>query len=888
MSAHDAAPGLGIVRSLAPLVPRARRDEWTAEWHGELAWAAYEAARRGESPPLTALRLRWRALGALADAVWLRRRHHGGHDVIGQDVRYAARALRRRPGFVAVVVLTLALGIGATTALFSVVNGVLLRPLHFPDAERLVEIRGEPTDGDLERVGPGASYPDYLDFRAQTTRFAHLAAFRTWRVTHTAAGREPSRVDVLYATASYFPTLGVRPLLGRALLPADEQPGAAPVVVLGHALWQQRFGGDPNVLGRAMTLDGVPTTIVGVLPRDANLDRADAQLWQPIVPGETERERGVHRYALIGRLRADATPAQAEAEVRAVARRLELAHPRDNAKRSATVRPLHESVVGDARPALLMLFGAVTLVLLVGCANLASLFLARGAAREREMAVRAALGAGRGRLLRQWMTESLMLTLGGGLAGLLVAWLGTRALLTFVPRSIPRAAEVALDLPVLGFLVAVSVATGLLFGALPALQLRRGAGTSGALHGAPRTATAGRARTRLRQTLVVAEMTLATVLVVGAALLLKSFWQLHSTPLTVRAEGVTVVPLQLPASRYDSADAVTRFYARLRDEVAALPGVRSAALAFEHPMSEGWTSSYAIAGEPAPSEGDRPEARVRPVTPGYFRTVGLALRAGRDVSADDRFDTPGVVVVNEAFVRRHFAGRDPIGRVIERGGSWWPGQPRAFAIVGVVADEPYLGVGRAPDPATYYPHAQFPMSDMWLVVQADQDAAALAPLLRERIWRLDPALPVEQATALATLLGRTLAEPRFNASLLSLFAGAALLLAGIGIYGILAYTVAQRTREIGVRLALGAARAHVVRQVVGQGLRVALAGVALGTLGALALGRTLGALLFGVQSHDPLVLASVVAVLLTVAAGAAWLPARRASRIAPSIALRQE
>jgi putative ABC transport system permease protein len=888
MSAHDDAPGLDIVRALAPLVPRARRDDWLAEWRGELAWGAHEAARRGESPPLVALRLRWRALGALTDALWLRRRHLGGHDVLGQDVRYAARALRRRPGFVAVVVLTLALGIGATTALFSVVNGVLLRPLHFPQAEQLVEIRGEPTDGDVERVGPGASYPDYLDFRAQSTRFAHLAAFRTWTVTLTAPEREPARLDVLYATASWFPTLGVRPLLGRALLPADEQPGAAPVVVLGHDLWQRRYGGDPRVIGRAMTLDGVPTTIVGVLPRDAHLDRAEAQLWQPIVPGPMERERGVHRLSLIGRLRPDATPEQARVELRAIARRLELAYPRDNVKRSATVRPLHDSVVGDARPALLLLFGAVTLVLLVGCANLASLFLARGASREREMAVRAALGAGRGRLLRQWMTESLMLTLGGGLAGLVVAWLGMRALLTFVPRSIPRAAEVTLDLPVLGFLLCVSVVAGVVFGALPALQLRRGASASGALHGAGRTIGAGRSRARLRQALVVGEMTLATVLVVGAALLLKSFWQLHGAPLPVRAEGVSVTRLQLPTTSYDSAAKVARFYARLRDEAAALPGVRAAAVAYEHPLSEGWTSSYAIVGEPRPSEGERPEARVRPVSPGYFRAVGLALRRGRDFGPDDRMDTPGVVVVNEAFARRHFAGRDPIGRTIDRQSPWWPGQPTTFTIVGVVADEPFLGVGRAADPATYYPHAQFPMQDMWLVVHAEREAATLAPLLRERIWRLDPTLPVEEVTALPTLLGRALAEPRFNASLLSLFAGAALLLAAIGIYGILAYTVAQRTREIGVRLALGAARAQVVRQVVGQGLRVALAGVVLGTLGALALGRVLGALLQGVSGHDPLVLASVIAVLTTVAAAAAWLPARRASRIAPSIALRQE
>ncbi|MDF1504922.1 ABC transporter permease, partial [Roseisolibacter sp. H3M3-2] len=883
-------PGAAIVRALSPLVPSARRAEWRAEWEGELAWGAHEGARRGEPAALVAARLRWRALGDLLDAAWLRRHHsHSGGPVLAHDLRYAARALRRRPGFVAVVVLTLALGIGATTALFSVVNGVLLRPLAFPEAERLVEVRGVSTDGNPERVGASASYPDYVDYRDQSTRFAHLAAFRTWTTTLTAADAEPARLPLMLATASYFPTLGVRPLVGRALVPADERPGAPAVAVLGHALWRQRFGGDPAVVGRAITLDGVPTTVVGVLPPDAKLDRADVQLWQPVVPGALERERGVHRYSVVGRLRPGATPEQATTELRAVARRLEAAFPRDNAKRTVELRALRESVVGDARPALLILFGAVTLVLLVGCANLASLFLARGAAREREMAVRAALGAGRTRLMRQWMTESLLLTLSGGLAGLAVAWLGTRALLAFVPQSIPRAGEVTLDLPVLGFLLAVSVATGLVFGALPALQLRRDAGApglAGALSGG--RATAGRSRTRLRQGLVVAEMTLATVLVVGAALLLKSFWQLQSTRLPVRPEGVVVTRLLLPETRYDSSAKIVRFYARLREEVAALPGVRSAAVAYEHPIGAGWTSSFTIVGRPKPTEGDRPEARVRPVQPGYFRTVGLALRAGRDVSADDRMDTPGVVVVNEAFVRRHFAGADPLGHVLDREGPWWPGQPTTFTIVGVVADEPYLGVGREADPATYYPHAQFPMGDMWLVTRTDLGVAATAPLLRERVWRLDPALPVEEVTALRALLGTSLAEPRFNASLLALFAGAALLLAAVGIYGVLAYTVAQRTREIGVRLALGAARGQVVRLVVGQGLRVAAAGVVLGTAGALALGRVLGALLQDVSQRDPAVLGAVVVVLTGTALAAAWLPARRASRIAPTTALRAE
>jgi putative ABC transport system permease protein len=485
------------------------------------------------------------------------------------------------------------------------------------------------------------------------------------------------------------------------------------------------------------------------------------------------------------------------------------------------------------------------------------------------------------------MAESLILTLGGGAAGLLVAWGSMHALLLWVPRTIPRADEVALDLPVLAFLLAVSVLTGLAFGLLPALA-RRGPVSLAALRDGARGATAGRARRRLRQSLVVGEVALATLLVAGAALLVKSFWSMQRTDLGFRPDGVLVAHIQLPPARYDSVGAVVNFYTRLREEVAATPGVRSVSLAFEHPLSEGWTSSYAIAGRERPAVGSWPESRVRPVAPGYFRTVGLPLLRGRDVTERDRFGTPGAVVVNEAFVRRHFPGDDALGQVIDRGQGWWPGQPAEFEIVGVVADEPFMGVRRPAEPATYYAFGQFPMSDMWLVARTDGDPAALAPALRERIWRVDADLPVENIRTMREILGTAVAEPRFNAALLSVFAVVALLLAAVGIYGVLSYTVAQRTGEIGVRIALGAARGQVVRQVVGQGLGVALGGVALGIVGALGLGRVLASLLVGVSGRDPAVLAGVVALLTLVAAAAAWLPARRASRVEPVVALRAE
>jgi len=613
----------------------------------------------------------------------------------------------------------------------------------------------------------------------------------------------------------------------------------------------------------------------------------DTQLWRPLVPGPLERERGVHRLSVIGRLRSGVSLEGARAEARAIARQLELQYPGDNAKRGATLEPLRDALVGDTRPALLVLLGAVALVLLIGCANLASLFLARAAAREREMAVRAALGAGRGQLVRQWMTESLLLTLAGGIAGLLVAWAGMRALMAWAPRTIPRADDVALDVPVLLFLLGVSVAAGLLFGLLPALQLRRASASLGSLKDGARGTTAGRAPRRLRHGLVVFEVALATVLVVGAALLLKSFWQLSNADPRFAPDGLLVAQLQLPEARYDSVSKVVQFYGRLRDEVAAIPGVQSASIAYEHPLGEGWTSSFTIEGREAPPPGQEPEAGVRPVWPGYFRTVGVRLLAGRDVDERDRMGAPGAVVVNEAFARRHFPGADPIGRRIHAG-RWWPGTPMLYEIVGVVANEPSHGPSGEAGPATYFPHAQFPMRDMWVVVRATGDPLALAPALRDRVRRLDPDLPLEQVRTMREVLGATVAEPRFNATLVSLFAGAALLLAAVGIYGVLSYTVTQRTGEIGVRMALGAGRGRVLRLVVGQCAGVALLGVALGTAGALGLARVLTSLLYGVSAHDPLVFAGVAALLAGVALAAAYLPARRASRIEPAIALRYE
>ena len=876
-------PGLALVRRIAPLVPASRRAEWIAEWEGELhhAWEQ-PGNRRGATARIGLIA---RSLGSITDALWLRR-HNGETDMLGTDLRYALRTMRRRPGFATVVILTLALGIGATTAIFSVVNAVLLRPLPFPEAERLFVLRGESTSGDPEKVSASQSYPDFTDYRSHGRSFSEMAAMRTQPATLLDDANEPVRVMSTFATGELWGMLRARTVVGRTLLPADDLRGAPPVAVIAHQLWQSRYGGDGGVVGQTVSLGGEPVTIVGVLAPDFRLSPS-TMIWRPLVPDGMDASRGVHRLLVLGRLTAGVRPAEAESELALVARRLELEYPADNTFRGVRLEPLHEAVVGDTRPALLMLLGAVCLVLLIGCANLASLFLARAAAREREIAVRTALGAGRGRLVRQFLTESFVLALAGGAAGLFVAWAGMRALIAWVPTTLPRASEIALDVPVLLFLLAVSCLVGLLFGVLPGLQLRRQDSHAGSLRDGVRGSTTGPRARRLRHGLVVGEVALATLLLVGAALLMQSFWRLQSADPGFSPDGLVVAPIQLPTASYDSGAEVIEFYDRLRTAISALPGVEAVALAYEHPLSPGWTSSFAIVGRDAPPQGQEPEARVRPVWPGYFETVGVRLVQGRDIDERDRMHAPGAVVVNEAFVRRHFPEGKVLGQRI-RALAWSAGAPADFAIVGVVADEPYNGRGQPADPAAYYSHAQIPLNDMDLIVRAAGDPLALAPAIRERIWKIDASLPVERIVSMRTLLGESVAEPRFNATLLGLFAFAALLLAAVGIYGVLSYTVAQRTGEIGVRMALGAEQWSVMRLVVGEGLVVALVGVVIGLGSAWALTRVMSSLLHGVNGRDPAVFAAVAGLLAGVALLAAYVPAMRASRIDPVVALRSD
>jgi putative ABC transport system permease protein len=880
-------PGTAVVAACAMLVPPDRRTDWQAEWVGELSYAWSVRRQAGAGSALSRVPLVMRALGAVSDAIWFRR-NYGDASMFSQDLRYALRTLYRWPGFTAVVVLTLALGIGANAAIFSVVNAVLLRPLPFTDPNRLVFVFGTPTDGDSAKVGSASSFPDYADFRERAKSFSQLGAMSVRQTTVTGKSFEPSIVSGALVTANVFPMLGVSPALGRGFLAEEDKPGAPAVVIVSDAFWRQRLNANPNVIGSSLSLNGAPATIVGVMAPKFEFPGA-AALWYPVAAPNDPRTRGQHSYAILGRLGSGATMAAANREVAGIARQLETEYPGLNAKRGARVQGMAEAIVGDVRPALLVLLGSVGLVLLIVCVNVANLFLARAAARAREVAVRTALGAGRSRLARQFLTESVVVTAIGSSLGLAVAYWGSKLLVSKAPRSIPRASEIGIDGNVLLFLLALSVITAVIFGVLPALQMSKGMPIASLREGG-RGARGGLARRGLRQALVVSEVALAVVLVVGASLLVKSFWKMQRVDPGFVPDRMLVVQIQLPQSRYAGyadGDRVRAFYADLYSRLAARPEVQSVAIAMQHPLAPGWTSSFTIAGREPPPAGQEPESSIRPVMPGYFRAVGAKLLRGREIQESDGVGAPGVVVINEAFAKLHFPNEDPIGRQVHRS-SWWKGMPSSFEIVGIVADERFQGPRAPADPATYFSLAQFTFNDNWLLVRTKNTATSFIPLLRQTVWAMDRDLPLENVQTMDEILGDSVADSRFNTALLSLFAAVAMVLAAIGIYGVLAYTVAQRTSEIGIRMALGATRSSVLRLVVGNGLTLAVIGVAIGAVGALVATRALERLVFGVSTTDPVVFGFVAVALTAVAATAALVPALRASRVDPIVALRSE
>ena len=821
-----------------------------------------------------------------------------------QDLRYALRSLRKSPGFTTAAVLTLALGIGANTAIFSVVDGVLLRSSPFEDIGRLMVIWE--TDRKSGTTREPASVPDYLDFRERTARFGELAAMAASEVNLTPDDGDPARLAGLLVTHEYFGLLGLVPVLGRAFMDEEDQPGGPAVVLIGEDLWERLFSRDPAVVGRTLRLNDIPRTIVGVLPRGADFGmlqilkaaaysrgfadrggRTQVDVWLPLQPNPAVNPRGNHPIFVLGRLAPGASAETAQEEMATITADLEATYP-DNDARGANVEHLEGVVFGPVKPALIVLLGAVAFVLLVACANVANLLLVRGAARAREVTVRTALGAGVRRLARQFVAEGAVLTTAGAVLGVGLAILGLDVLLSLAPADIPRVAEVGIDARVLGATIALSVVVGLAFGLLPTLQARR-LNLQASLQGESRGASAGREHRRFRSTLVVTELALAVMLMIGAGLLVKSFWRLQQVDPGFQASGVLKAEYQLPASRYPrdfsqwpNWPAPRRFNDDLRDRVRALPGVQGVTMAGSHPLDAGYTSSIRVVGREAEA-ADWPEPSIRIVAPGYFETLGVPLVEGRRFGESDVVTATPVIVINQAARRRYFETQEPLEQQINLWGA-------NRTVVGVVENERIHGVATEPPPAVYLPLGQVPSASgsHSLLVRATGDPVALAPVVRRVVRELDPALPLFGVEPLERTLANSVGQRRFTMLVLGLFAAVALLLAAVGVHGVLSYTVAQRTREIGIRMALGADLREVRRLVLGQGARLAAIGLGLGLLGALALSRLLSALLYGTGADDPATYASVALALGAVALLATYLPARRATRVHPVEALRYE
>ena len=820
-----------------------------------------------------------------------------------RDMIYALRAMRREPGFTLAAIVTLALGIGVTTSIFTVVDGVLLRHVPVAEIERVMMLWE--TDRASGTTREPASVPDYLDFTVSAANLESIAAFAGTEVNLSLASADPVRVAGLAVTRGFVPMLGIEPLAGRNFNDAEDRAGGARAVMISESLWERSFGRDPAVIGQALRLNEIPRPIIGVVPETADFgvlqllssadygrafadrgDRTRVDVWLPLQPNPKTTPRDTHPIFVMARLKSGSTVAGAQSEMSQIMSDLERAYPENDA-RGAFVEPLGDVVFGPVRPALYVLLGAVALVLLVACANVANLLLARGASRVPEVIVRTALGARGSQLARQFMIETLALVSIGSLAAVLLAFGSLRALLALAPADIPRLADVAIDLRVLGATAGVAVIIGIIFGLLPVFQARRVASKAGVQStGGPRT-TANREHNRLRSVLVVAEFSLAVLLMIGAGLLIRSFWRLEQVDPGFRVSGILKAEYQLPPSRYPMNFAnfpnfkeIQTFTDALLMRASALPGIEVAAIAANHPMNRGFASSFQVAGREAEA-ASWPEISIRQVTPSYFQTVGLQLRRGRLLSDSDRASTQPVALINEAVAQRFFAGQDPIGARI----TFW-GAPRT--VVGVVANEKSQGLHNAAPIAVYVALAQAPSNAGALLVRTNGEPNTYAAGVRQAFRELDPQLAVFRMEPLRDTVSRSISRQRFMMLLLGVFASVALVLAAVGIYGILSYSVERRTREIGIRMALGARPAEMVRAIVGQGLKLTVIGLSFGFAGAFAITRLLETLLFGVTPVDPVTFVGVGALLAIVALIASYVPARRATRIQPTIALRAE
>jgi putative ABC transport system permease protein len=793
------------------------------------------------------------------------------------DTRYATRQMLKTPGFTLVAVLTLAFGIGATTAIFSVVNGVLLRPLPYPQSETLVRVFEV-----VPRYGRFSVSPaNFLDWRQRQTVFERIAAYAAGGSDTFMGFDGPERVPRALVSWDLFDLLRVTPALGRGFRADEDQPNQNNVIVLSHVMWQNRFGGDPNVLGRSVQLSGTPATVVGVMPAGFYFPTRDAEFWRPIAFNPATAPRGAHFIGVIARLKPDVSLQQAGAEMQAIAGQLAQQYPQSNRDESAEAVALLDVIVGPIRPMLFTLLGAVVVVVLIACANVANLLLVRASVREKEIAIRVAMGASSRRLVLQMLSESVLLALVGGGFGVLLAWLAMRPIQALSAGRVPRIADVTLDGNVLAFGLLVSCATGLLFGVAPAWQTLGGK-LGVILKEGGRTSTSSRGG-RLRAGMLIGEVALSIVLLVGAALLLRSFAKLTSVEPGFRAENVLSFAVALPQTSYKDNPSRIVFFDQLLERLRAAPGVLSAAIVQQIPISGDYMLSFNIQGKPPLTPAESPSANHRVVSPWYFATLGIPVLRGRDFTQQDADNSPMVALVDEAFVTRHFPSEDPIGRGIDIGN----GTDGFYQIVGVVGSVHHEGLQAPPAPTMYVPYKQDVFSGMSVLVRTSGEPLRFVSTARQIVHDIDRTLPAYSIAPLTTIIGDSVAARRFSMLLLVLFAGIALFLAAVGLYGVVAYAVSQRTQEIGLRMAIGADRGTVLRLVFGNGLKLAVIGVILGILGALSLTRVVASMLFEVTPFDPASYVGTVALLLAVAAVACYLPARRAMRVDPLVALRQ-
>ena len=803
-----------------------------------------------------------------------------------QDARYALRMLAKNPAFTSIAIIALALGIGANSAIFSVVNAVLLRPLPFKHPEQLVMVWENAAHLGFPRDTPSPA--NFLDWQKQATSFTGIAAMFERSFNLTGVG-EPERLEGRRVSANLFELLGISARLGRTFVPEDDKPGTR-VVLISHPLWQRRFGSDPGVIGRALTLNGESCTVIGVMPPLVQLpgDNRKDQLWVPIAfPTEEAAQRGNHFLEVIARLKSGVTLKQAQAEMDTIAGRLEQQYPIYNTRRGAVVVPLHEQIVGEIRPALFILLGAVGFVLLIACANVANLLLARAAVRQKEIALRLALGASRSRLTRQFLTESVLLALFGAGLGLLLALAGTQVLKTFIPATIAQVGTITIDSRVLVFTLIVAVVTGIAFGLVPAIQGSH-FNLNDTLKEGGRDSAGGRKGNRMRGLLVIGEVAVSFVLLIGAGLLINSFFHLRNLDPGFRSDHLLTMKVDLSDVKYPDRERRVAFFDEVMRRVRALPGVQLAAVASNLPLTyNGDSMIISVEGVPDPPPDQQPDVIYRAIGPGYFSTMGISMVRGRDFTDQDNGDSKDVVIISEKTAQQFWPGQDPIGKRLKPGLSTSSSPWRE--VIGIVKDVRQNDFVASPKRQMYFTYRQLKKTPPnALVVRTTIEPMSLAVPVRNAIWSVDKDQTVADIDTMDHIVAEAVARQRFSMLLLGLFAGLALLLASIGIYGVMSYSVTQRTREIGIRIALGARRTDVLQMTVMQGLKLVGAGMLIGLLAAFLVTRVLATLLYGITATDPTTFAGISVVLLAVAILASYIPALRATKVDPITALRAQ